>query len=214
VPAQAERVRCRDRPAYRGERNAAHAESAVTDYFSLSLSAASAQNLSVNGLEKSEAYLLSTYRSACEKGINGIHGTNCVFKFPDAVLAVFVGRGAQPDPLRPHKEWLLLPMVNFNIRPLGGIDNKEVKQQFLLLARQTILSKDGRTLASKFATPQSLVDFCKNSPDAVKTDGDCDLDEIRRPGVKEGLQIDVVRQVGPDANNFTSLFSVRVVKRD
>ena len=67
--------------------------------FSLSLSAASAQNLSVNGLEKSEAYLLSTYRNACEKGINGIHGTNCVFKFPDAVLAVFVGRGAQPDPL-------------------------------------------------------------------------------------------------------------------
>jgi hypothetical protein len=182
--------------------------------FSLSLSAASAQNLSVNGLEKSEAYLLSTYRNACEKGINGIHGTNCVFKFPDAVLAVFVGRGAQPDPLRPHKEWLLLPMVNFNIRPLGGMENKEVKSQFLLLARQTILFKDGRTLASKFATPQSLVDFCKNSPDAVKTDGDCDLDEIRRPGVKEGLQIDVVRQVGPDANNFTSLFSVRVVKRD
>jgi len=55
--------------------------------FSLSLSAASAQNLSVNGLEKSEAYLLSTYRNVCEKGINGIHGTNCVFKFQDAVLA-------------------------------------------------------------------------------------------------------------------------------
>ena len=66
--------------------------------FSLSLSAASAQNLSVNGLEKSGAYLLSTYRNVCEKGINGIHGTNCVFKFQDAVLAVFVGRGAQPDP--------------------------------------------------------------------------------------------------------------------
>jgi len=48
----------------------------------------------------------------------------------------------------------------------------------------------------------------------VKTDGDCDLDEIRRPGMKEGLQIDVVHQVGPDANNFSSLFSVRVVKRD
>jgi len=89
--------------------------------FSLSLSAASAQNLSVNALEKSDAYLLSTYRNACEKGINGIHGTNCVFKFQDAVLAVFVGRGAQPDPRRPDKEWVLLPMVNFNIRPLGGI---------------------------------------------------------------------------------------------
>jgi hypothetical protein len=49
--------------------------------FSLSLSAASAQNLSVNGLEKSEAYLLSTYRNACEKGINGIHGTNCETPF-------------------------------------------------------------------------------------------------------------------------------------
>ena len=49
--------------------------------FSLSLSAASAQNLSVNGLEKSEAYLLSTYRNVCEKGINGIHGTNCVSNF-------------------------------------------------------------------------------------------------------------------------------------
>jgi hypothetical protein len=73
--------------------------------FSLSLSAASAQNLSVNGLEKSEAYLLSTYRNVCEKGINGIQGTNCIFKFQDAVLAVFVGRGAQPDPLRPDKEW-------------------------------------------------------------------------------------------------------------
>jgi hypothetical protein len=85
--------------------------------FSLSLSAASAQNLSVNGLEKSEAYLLSTYRNVCEKGINGIQGTNCIFKFQDAVLAVFVGRGAQPDPLRPDKEWVLLPMVNFNIRP-------------------------------------------------------------------------------------------------
>ena len=70
------------------------------------------------------------------------------------------------------------------------------------------------TLASKFATPQSLVDFCKSSPEANKTDGDCDLDEIRRLGVKEGLQIDVVHQVGPDANNFSSLFSVRVVKRD
>ena len=98
--------------------------------FSLSLSAASAQNLSVNGLEKSEAYRPSTYRNACEKGTNGIHGTNCVFKFQDAVLAVFVGRGAQPDPLRPHKEWLLLPMVNFNIRPLGGMENKEVKSSF------------------------------------------------------------------------------------
>ena len=162
--------------------------------FSLSLSAASAQNLSVNGLEKSEAYLLSIYRSACEKGINGIHGTNCVFKFPDAVVAVFVGRGAQPDPLRPHKEWLLLPMVNFNIRPLGGIDNKEVKQQFLLLARQTILSKDGRTLASKFATPQSLVDFCKNSPDAVKTDGDCDL--RNPPARREGGAADRRRPPG------------------
>ena len=165
-------------------------------------------------MEKSEAYLLSTYRNVCEKGINGIHGTNCVFKFQDAVLAVFVGRGAQPDPLRPDKEWVLLPMVNFNIRPLGGVENKEVKKQFLLLARQTTLFKDGRTLASKFATPQSAVDFCKNSPDADKTDGDCDLDEIRRPGMKEGLQIDVVHQVGPDANNFSSLFSVRVVKRD
>ena len=169
--------------------------------FSLSLSAASAQNLSVNGLEKSEAYLLSTYRNVCEKGINGIHGTNCVFKFQDAVLAVFVGRGAQPDPRRPDKEWVLLPMVNFNIRPLGGIENKEVKNQFLLLARQTVLFKDGRTLASRFATPQSAVDFCKSSPDADKTDGDCDLDETRRPGMKEGLQIDVVHQVGPDANN-------------
>jgi hypothetical protein len=182
--------------------------------FSLSLSAASAQNLSVNGLEKSEAYLLSTYRNACEKGTDGIHGTNCVFKFRDAVLAVFVGRGAQPDPLRPHKEWLLLPMVNFNIRPLAGMENKEVKSQFLLLARQTVLFKDGRTLASRFATPQSAVDFCKSSPDADKADGDCNLDEMRRPGVKEGLQIDVVQHVGPDANNFTSLFSVRVVKRD
>ena len=105
-------------------------------------------------------------------------------------------------------------MVNFNIRPIGGIENKEVKNQFLLLARQTVLFKDGRTLASKFATPQSAADFCKNSPDAVKTDGDCNLDETRRPGVKEGLQIDVVHQVGPDANNFSSLFSVRVVKRD
>jgi hypothetical protein len=80
--------------------------------------------------------------------------------------------------------------------------------------KQTTLFKDGRTLASKFATPQSAVDFCKNSPDADKTDGDCNLDEMRRPGVKEGLQIDVVHQVGPDANNFSSLFSVRVVKRD
>ena len=106
------------------------------------------------------------------------------------------------------------PYGNFNIRPLGGVENKEVKNQFLLLARQTTLFKDGRTLASKFATPQSAVDFCKNSPDADKTDGDCNLDEMRRPGVKEGLQIDVVHQVGPDANNFSSLFSVRVVKRD
>ena len=182
--------------------------------FALSLSAASAQNLWVNGLEKSETYLLSTYPKACEKGINGIPGTNCVFKFQAAVLAVFVGRGAQPDPRQPHKEWLLLPMVNFNIRPLGGMENKEVKNQFLLLARQTVLFKDGRTLASRFATPQSAVDFCKSSPDADKTDGDCNLDEMRRPGVKEGLQIDVVQHVGPDANNFSSLFSVRVVKRD
>jgi hypothetical protein len=45
------------------------------------------------------------------------------------------------------------------------------------------------------------VDFCKNSPDAEKTEGDHDLDETRRPGMKEGLQIDVVHQVGPDANN-------------
>ena len=81
------------------------------------------------------------------------------------------------------------------------------------MARQTILFKDGRTLAS-FATPQSLVDFCKNGPDASKTDGDCDLDETRRSGVKEGPQIDVVHQAGPDTNNFSSLFSVRVVKRD
>ena len=42
----------------------------------------------------------------------------------------------------------------------------------------------------------------------MKTDGDCELDEMRRPGMKEGLQIDVVHQVGPDANNFSSLFSV------
>src|SRR3954453_2694016 len=170
--------------------------------FALSLSAASAQNLSVNGLEKSEAYLRSTYPRACEKGIDGIQGTNCVFKFQDAVLAVFVGRGAQPDPLRRDKEWVLFPMVNFNIRPLGGMENKEVKNQFLLLARQTVLFKDGRTLASKFATPQSAVDFCKSSPDADKTDGDCNVDELRRSGVKEGLQIDVVDQVGLDAHNF------------
>ena len=69
------------------------------------------------------------------------------------------------------KNGVLLPMVNFNIRPLGGIENKEVKNQFLLLARQTILFKDGRTLASKFATPQSVVDFCKSSPDAVRPTG-------------------------------------------
>ena len=62
-------------------------------------------------------------------------------------------------------------MVNFNIRPLGGIENKEVKNQFLLLARQTTLFKDGRTLASKFATPQSAVDFCKNSPTPIRPTG-------------------------------------------
>jgi hypothetical protein len=156
----------------RGERNAAHAKSAVTDYF-FTLAFGGERTKSVG------------QRAGKIGSLSAVH---------------------LPERLRKGDQG--------NIRPLGGIENKEVKSQFLLLARQTILSKDGRTLASKFATPQSLVDFCKNSPDAVKTDGDCDLDEIRRPGVKEGLQIDVVRQVGPDANNFTSLFSVRVVKRD
>ena len=128
--------------------------------FSLSLSAASAQNLSVNGLEKSEAYLLSTYRNACERGPTAFTGRIAFSNFRNAVLAVFVGRGRRS---RIHsgrtKNGAWLPMVNFNIRPLGGMDNKEVKNQFLLLARQTVLFEDGRTLASKFATPQSAGGF-------------------------------------------------------
>ena len=105
-------------------------------------------------------------------------------------------------------------MVNFNIRPLGGIENKEVKNRFLLLARRRFFSRTDECSRRGSLRRKARWISAKTVLTPMKTDGDCNLDEMRRPGVKEGLQIDVVRQVGPDANNFSSLFSVRVVKRD
>ena len=59
--------------------------------FSLSLSAASAQNLSVNGLEKSEAYLLSTYRNVCEKGSMAFTERIAFSNFADEALGLAIG---------------------------------------------------------------------------------------------------------------------------
>ena len=137
----------------RGERNAAHAKSAITDYF-ITLAFGGAHKICRSTGWKNREPICCPPTGTSAKGDQRYSRNELRFQISRRRFRGLCRRGAQPDPLWPDKEWVLLPMVNFNIRPLGGIENKEVKNQFLLLGRQTPFSRTDETVsASKFATP-------------------------------------------------------------
>jgi hypothetical protein len=146
---------------------------------------ASAQNLVVEDLPASKAFLLKTYGDDCQ-GLRAVNfdGMICAFNVdpgkPDDFVRIRLettdtGPGASPRYRR---------QVSIRVTP-GVLNSDAGRNKYLELARQITLP-DGGTLAEKLPTPTSVDAFCKNSPDADKSSG-CTLDETARPNVNIGL---------------------------